>query len=695
MPKNQFNVGVDVGGTFTDLIAIDEAGARTVVKTPSTPSDPSIGMLQALRDAADVLALDFSEFMARVSRICHGTTVTTNAVIMHTGCKVGMLTTKGIRDTIEARRGIRELEYLYDYTYPQPAPLCPRNLRMPVEERVQADGSVHIPLNENDVRAAVGEFKEVGIQALAICFLWSFRNSAHEQRAAEICREELPGVYLSLSHEVAPLLGEYLRFQTTVVSAYVGPIIEHYMTAMVTKLTAAGYRGALLIVTSSGGLMNPSAITKKAAVTLTSGPASGPVAGVWYGELYGKNNVITIDMGGTSFDTSLIKNGEISIRAEQAVGGVYHIGLPSVDVHAVGVGGGTIAWLDEAGGMHVGPRSSGADPGPACYGHGGTAPTVTDANVVLGRLNPEHFIGGRMQLDRQAAGAAIKELADARGMAIEAMAQAIVTIAGAQMVDAIESISVRRGENPRDYALLVGGGAGPGHAAELAQTLGIEQVIVPRESSIFCAMGGIISDLRHDYTTSIESAVDAVDWGTLNGALTSMRTDAEQMLAMEEVPQSGRYYRIAADMKYVGQYHEITVDWPMNAEFCYTDGDLQTIVRLFHARHEALFAHHDVTDRVFIANIKLTAFGKVSRATPTRIAADTRGAQAYLKGERPVWFEQTGQAPTPIYDGDSMLAGVEIKGPCVVEQNTTTTIVPPHTTLLVSDYGDFIISVPV
>ena len=693
MAKTNYSVGVDIGGTFTDLIAIDDAGKRTVVKTPTTSADPSIGMLQALEDAAAALALDFTDFLGCVSRICHGTTVTTNAVIEHTGSKVGMLTTQGVRDTIEARRGIRELEYLYDYTYPQPQPLCPRNLRMSIEERVQADGSVHIPLNEEQVRVAVRDLRNHGVDALAVCFLWSFRNAGHEQRAAEICRQEYPDAYLSLSHEIAPLLGEYLRFQTTTVNAYVGPIIEGYMRAMVDKLTAAGYRGALLIVTSSGGLMSPHAIINKAAVTLTSGPASGPVAGVWYGGRYDTNNLITIDMGGTSFDTSLIRAGEISIRAEQAVGGVYHIGLPTVDVHAVGVGGGTIAWLDEAGGVHVGPQSSGAEPGPACYARGGTQATVTDANVVLGRLNPTYFIGGRMQLHAQAATAAVKTLADARGMTVEAMARAIVTIAAAQMVDAVETISVRRGENPRDYALLVGGGAGPGHAAELAQQLGVQRVIVPRESSIFCAVGGIISDLRHDYAASIENPADAVDWQALNATLATMRAEADDILEQEDVAPAERYYRIAADMKYVGQYHEISVDWPMNTEFRYSDADRQAIVQRFHERHETLFAHHDEADHVFVANIKLTAYGKVARAQPTRVATDTLGADAYLKGERPVWFEQTGLAPCPIYDGDRMLGGVEIAGPCVVEQNTTTIVVPPEVNLAVSEYGDFILSV--
>ena len=606
-----------------------------------------------------------------------------------------MLTTKGVRDTIEVRRGMRELEYLYDYTYPQPEPLCPRELRMPISERVQADGSIVTAMNEDEVRAAVRGFKQQGVEAIAVCFLWAFRNPAHELRAAEICREEFPDAYLSLSHQIAPILGEYLRFQTTTVNAYVGPIIKRYMSAMTKTLSEAGYRGALLIVTSSGGLMSPEAIMDRAAVTLTSGPASGPAAGMWYGNQYAMDNVITMDMGGTSFDTALVKNKEVSVRPEQIVAGVYHIGLPTVDVHAIGAGGGTIAWLDQAGGLHVGPQSTGADPGPACYNKGGTEPTITDANLVLGRLNPDNFIGGDIQLDKEASIRAVKKIADPKGMSVEEMARAIVTIAVVNMADAIEVISVRRGEHPRDYGLLVGGGAGPGHAAQLAKMMEIRKVIIPRESSIFCAVGGIISDLRHDYVASIETPAEAADWSKINALIDRMRAESTQVLELEKVAPEDRAFKVAADMKYLGQYHEINIDWPQRRNGGYSSVDLDDIVERFHARHEQLYAHHDEEEKTFISNIKLAAFGKVAKATAKPIPTADPGADGFKKGERPVWFEETGFVATPIYDGDAMLANVAVDGPCIVEQRTTTMVVPPQFTVNVTQYGDFLMNVPV
>jgi len=694
MANERFAVGVDIGGTFTDLVAIDEEGNRTVVKTPSTPEDPSIGMVSALKLAAEDLKMNFAEFLGKVSRICHGTTVTTNAVIVRSGAKMGMLTTKGVRDTIEVRRGMRELEYLYDYTYPQPEPLCPRNFRIPIEERIQADGSVYIPLNEEQVRNGVKKFKDEGVEAIAICLLWSFRNPKHELRAAEICREAFPEAYLSLSHEVTPILGEYLRFQSTTVNGYVGPIIRKYMTSMRKTLNDAGYRGALLIVTSSGGVMSPEAIMEKAGVTLTSGPATGPVAGIWYGEQYGIESLITMDMGGTSFDTSLVKNREISIRPGQVVAGVYHIGLPTVDVHAIGAGGGTIIWLDEAGGLHVGPQSAGADPGPACYMRGGTEPTITDANLVLGRLNPDYFIGGKIKLNKDVSIEAIKKIAEPKGMTVEEMARAIITIAVVNMTDATEVITVRRGENPKDYGLLVGGGAGPGHAAQLAKTLDISKVIIPRESSIFCAMGALISDIRHDYVTSLEKPTEELDWHGVNEIVATMKSEADKVLADEKVPVEERSYGISADMKYIGQYHEIDIQWPEKDDFIYSDKDISEIVERFHQRHEALYAHRDEEGKTFSSNLKLAAFGHVSKIKNKPIAAHNKDSSRNQKGTRSVWFEETGYLSTPIYDGDNMLAGVKVEGPCIIEQRTTTIVVPPEYDVEVSEYGDFIMNVP-
>jgi N-methylhydantoinase A len=460
-------------------------------------------------------------------------------------------------------------------------------------------------------------------------------------------------------------------------------------------LNDAGYRGALLIVTSSGGVMSPEAIMEKAGVTLTSGPATGPVAGIWYGEQYGIESLITMDMGGTSFDTSLVKNREISIRPGQVVAGVYHIGLPTVDVHAIGAGGGTIAWLDEAGGLHVGPQSAGADPGPACYMRGGTEPTITDANLVLGRLNPDYFIGGKIKLNKDVSIEAIKKIAEPKGMAVEEMARAIITIAVVNMTDATEVITVRRGENPKDYGLLVGGGAGPGHAAQLAKTLDISKVVIPRESSIFCAMGGLISDIRHDYVTSLEKPTEELDWHGVNEVVATMKSEADKVLDDEKVPVEERSYRISVDMKYIGQYHEIDIQWPEKDGFMYSEKDILEIEERFHEKHELLYAHRDEEGKTFSSNLKLAAFGHVSKIKNKPITIGDKDPSKYQKGTRDVWFEETGYVPTPIYDGDDMLAGVKVIGPCVIEQRTTTIVVPPEYSVEVSEYGDFIMNVPV
>jgi N-methylhydantoinase A len=691
MDDKRYLIGIDVGGTYTDLMAIDGRGEHIVVKTPSTPADPSLAMMAALAQAGAIAGVGPEAFLRQVARICHGTTVTTNAVIERTGARVGMLTTRGVRDTIEVRRGIRELDRLYDYTYAQPEPLCPRNLRIPIAERVQADGSVHLPLDEAEVRRAVAKLRAHGVQAIAICFLWSFRNPAHERRAAEICREEFPEAFLSLSHEVAPQLGEYLRFQTTTVNAYVGPIIRDYMSALEAKLGAAGCRAPVLIVTSSGGVMTPRAIMGRPAVTLTSGPATGPVAAIWCAGRYGIDHVISMDMGGTSFDTSLIKAGEISTRSEQTVAGVYHICLPAVDVHAIGAGGGTIAWLDEAGGLHVGPHSAGADPGPACYGKGGTRPTVTDANLVLGRLNPGAAIAGGIRLELRAARSAIASIAASKAMSVEDMARAIVTLVDVNMSEAIEVISIRRGEDPKDYALLAAGGAGAGHAAQLARMMKMRRVIVPRESGLLCALGCLISDIRHDSLASVERPTAALDWASVNAQCARMLAEAAALLDADGVAAQDRAYQLSAEMKYVGQYQQIEVEWPARNGFALGPDDAGEIERRFHARHEALYAHHDESEKTWVSNLKLAAFGRVGARIEARKMEAAGDARFALKGERPVWFEETGFAPAPIYDGETTPPGARAGGPCVIEMATTTIAVPPRCAVRVTEFGDFMI----
>jgi N-methylhydantoinase A len=686
----KYVIGVDVGGTFTDLISIDEEGNTFVVKTPSTPANPGLGVVNALDKAAAALNKKLPEFLPDVFRICHGTTVSTNAVLTLTGAKVGLLTTKGFRDIVEIRTGIREDSY--DYAVPMPEPLAPRHLRKGIEERVKWNGQEHAPLNEQEVREAVKYFREQCVESIGICFLWSFKNPAHERRAAEICREEFPEAYLSLSSTILPEIREYRRFSTTTINAYVGPALSKYIRYLLGELKKAGYTEELLITQSSAGVMSPEIAVEQAMRTVLSGPACGPAAGVYVGQLYGIKNLITTDMGGTSFDVALIKDAKPWMTDEAEVAGRYRIRLPMVDVHTIGAGGGSIAWLGLGNALHVGPQSAGADPGPACYMKGGTEPTSTDADLVLGYLNPEYYLGGEYKIDFELARKAIEEkIADPLGLDVTEAARSIVRILNSGMVDAISAVSVRRGEDPRRYAVVAAGGAGPVHAAALAKDLGIRQIIVPRLSSVFCAMGAVISDLRHDYVRTIATRSSEVDFDKFNKIYQEMEQEAHKTLEREAIAEKDRYFRPAMDMRYVGQFHEVEVDVPHGL---FGPEQLAEVIEHFHDRHESLYAFRDIVETEII-NVRLAAFGRVVEPSLKGFTYEGKDAGSHLKGKRDVFFEEAGGfISTPIYDGDVMKYGNIVEGPAIIEQVTTTMVVPPGYTIEVGQYGDFIMQVP-
>ena len=686
----KYVIGVDVGGTFTDLISIDEEGNTFVVKTPSTPANPGIGVINALDKAAAALNRALPDYLPDVFRICHGTTVSTNAVLTLTGAKVGLLTTRGFRDIVEIRTGIREDRY--DYGVPMPEPLAPRYLRKGIEERVKWNGGEQAPLNEQEVREAVRYFKAQGVESIGICFLWSFMNPAHETRAAEICREEFPEAYLSLSSRILPEIREYRRFSTTTINAYVGPALSKYIHYLMGELKKAGYTEELLITQSSSGVMSPEIAVEQAMRTVLSGPACGPAAGVYVGQLYGTNNLITTDMGGTSFDVALIKDGKPWMTDEAEVAGRYRIRLPMVDVHTVGAGGGSIAWLGLGNALHVGPQSAGADPGPACYMKGGAEPTSTDADLVLGYLNHEYYLGGDYKVSLELARNAIKEkIADPLGLDVTEAARSIVRILNCGMVDAISAVSVRRGEDPRRYAMVAAGGAGPVHAAGLAKALGISRIIVPRLSSVFCAMGAVISDLRHDYVRTVAVRSGEVDFDRFNTIYREMEQEAHETLGREAIAEEDRYFRPTMDMRYVGQFHEVQVEV---SHGLLGPEQLAEVIEHFHERHETLYAYKDIVETEII-NIRLAAFGRVVKPSLKGFDYEGQEAGAYLKGKRDVFFEEAGGfISTAIYDGDAMKYGNVVEGPAVIEQVTTTIVVPPCYTIEVGRYGDFIMQVP-
>ncbi len=684
-------VGVDVGGTFTDLVCIDEEGGMIVIKVPSTPADPSIGVIDALGKVAGVLEKGLRKFLADTVRICHSTTVSTNTVLTLTGAKVALLTTRGFKDVLEIRQGRRE--NVYDYGVPQPKPLVPRYLRVGIEERVKWNGEVDTPLNEEEVRKAVRYFREQGVEAIAICFLWSPVNSTNEKRAAEICQEEFPKAYLSVSSSILPEIREYKRFSTVVMNSYVGPALSNYVRKLDSDLKDAGYKEAFLITQSNGGVMSPGIAAEQAVRTLLSGPACAPAAGLFLTEPYGFRNLITVDMGGTSFDVALIKEGKPWMDSERAVGGVYHLRVPVVDVHTIGAGGGSIAWLDARGRLHVGPQSAGAEPGPPCYMKGGEDPTVTDADLILGYLNPDYFLGGEVKLNPEASRKAVKErIADPLGMDVVEAARSISAIIDASMVDGISVVSIQRGEDPRDYAMVAAGGAGPVHAARLAKALHIGQILIPRVSSVLCALGAVISDLRHDYVRTVTTRTDEADLNRINKLFQEMEEEANETLDREGVPEQDRYFTRSMDMRYVGQFHEVEVEIPSQVV---TEEEVPKYVERFHQRHEALYGYRDIvpTEIIFL---RLTAFGRVTKPSLKEQPYAGKDAAQYLKAKRDAFFEEAGGSIlTPIYDGDAMMHGNVIQGPAIVEQKTTTIVIPPGYNLEVARYGDYLIRAPI
>ena len=683
----KYVVGIDTGGTFTDLICVDEEGASIIIKTPSTPEDPSKAVVDGLNDMAVKLAKDLPGFLSDVTRICHGTTVTTNTVLTWTGAKVGLICTKGFRDTLGIRFGIRETPY--DYTIPAPKALSPRYLRVPIEERIKWNGEVVKPLNEAEVRDACQYFKAQGVEAIVVGFVWSFKNPSHERRAVAICREELPDVYVCGSCDVQPEIREYWRISTATLNAYVGPNLSGYLKNLVKTLKESGFQGQLLVTQSNAGVIFPEIAIEQAVRTILSGPACGPAAAAYLASPLDLRNLITIDMGGTSLDVCLIKDGQPCTALETAVAGVYHLKLPLIDVHTIGAGGGSIAWLDKMNVLHLGPQSAGAVPGPVCYNKGGTEPTSTDADLVLGYLNPDYFLGGEMSVDIEAARTAIKEkIAEPLGIDVITAARSIRKVIDHSMSDAISQVSVERGEDPRKYTLVAAGGAGPVHVADLARPLGINQILISRTSSIFCALGSIIADLRHDLVRSVVVKTDQAGTDNLNITFRDMKTEGDGYLEREGIVPDDRYYGKSIDMRYKGQFHEVELSIT-EAEL--TDESIENIVADFHQKHEELYAYRDIVETEMI-NLRLAAYGKV--VTPSRKAIVEKSADAgkYVKGKRDVYFEKKfGFVPTTIYDGDNMVAGNIVEGPAIVEQKTTTVVVPPMARLEVTEYGDYLV----
>jgi N-methylhydantoinase A len=678
-----YRVGVDIGGTFTDMLVTDESGDARLYKSPTTPRDPSLGVLQTLERAASELELSMDEFLPRVEAIIHGTTITTNAVLTGEGARAGFVTTKGFRDVLNMRRGLKARQF---EKYAPPPPLIPRHRIQVVEERVTVDGDVMVPLNEDDVRAAAGYFRDEGVEAVAVSCLWSFRNPTHEERIGQILEQELPDVYVSLSTEVLPQIRVYERHSTTALNAYVGPVLKRYLVRLQQELGSRGFHGTLLIMQSNGGVMSPELAQRFAVNTLLSGPAGGPLAGVFYAATHELQNAITIDMGGTSFDVSLVADGTPAVTTEAEIGG-HRVASPVIDIHTIGAGGGSIAWIDSGGLLTVGPKSAGADPGPACYGHGGTDPTVTDADLLLGYLDPDFFHGGELKLDVETARKAVAGIAASLGVDETEAAAGIYRVVNANMAAALSVVSVERGHDPREFVLVVAGGAGPIHAAEIARELEIPLILIPRESSVFCAVGMLISDLKHDYVRTYARDLDKVALGEVDVLYRDMAEDARATLLEEGVPEGRIEIDHAVDLRYVGQFNEVEV--PARVAEGVTGEALDEMVAAFHQRHDTLYGYSMPGAPVELINLRVSARGITDKPQFTTAEAGGEDPSAARRGERRAYFDGD-FVDVPVYDALRLVNGHVVAGPAIVDQPTTTIVVPPSFELVCDHYNNFL-----
>lgn len=683
-------LGIDVGGTFTDFVIARDGEPPRIHKTLSTPADPSIAVVEGLEQIAAAMQppQTLRQFAAAIDTIVHGTTVTTNATLTSTGARCGLLTTDGLRDALEMRRGIREEQY--NNRYRNVKPLVPRARRIGVSGRIDRDGHEIAPLDLAAVRRTLAEWKRGGVQAVAVCFMNSFANPAHEQAAAAVVREEMPDAYLSVSSEVLPSIRFYPRVSTTALNAYVGPKLGHYLDQLVGRLAGAGFGGLLLIMQSNGGLITPQAAREKAAMTLLSGPAGGPGAGLFYVGVHDQDRCVTTDMGGTSFETS-VAVGAPMLKSDGEIAR-HKIGLPMLDIHTIGAGGGSIGWLDEGGMLRVGPQSAGADPGPACYGHGGTQPTTTDANVVLGYLDPAYFAGGRMKLDVDAARRAIDEhIAQPMGLTLERAAAGMYRVACNNMAQGVREVTIKRGYDPREFPLIPGGGAGPIHACLICSELEIPLLIVPREASVLCAFGMLMCDLKHDFVRTFVGRLESLDWERLSTMVETMREDGARQLESERVARGAQRFELWLDCRYLKQYHEVSVAVALDA-IARRDG--HAIARAFHDEHQRLFGYTLEAEGspIEIINVRLQAIGATARPTYRRDERGSADASPARKGRRSMYVpERDAFAEVDIYDGHRMHCGQRLTGPALIEQQTTAIFVSDGFDCVVDEMGSFVL----
>jgi len=671
-------MAVDIGGTFTDLIAFDDTAGRIhQAKSLTTPRDPVTGVIDCIRKTA----LD----PAAISNLIHGSTIAINTLIERKGATVGLLVTRGTRDVYIIGRGNRP--EAYNLFFHRARPLVPRHRTMEIAERLYASGEVRERLNRESVREACAALAKDGVDAVAVCFLHSYANTEHEQAAGAIVEAALPDAFVSLSHEILREYREYERISTTVVNAYIGPTVGGYVRNLQSRLEGIGFRGDLAIMQSNGGVMAPAAAIKRPVMMMESGPVGGIIASAQIGKALGYGNVVSFDMGGTTAKAALVRDGEPATTEGYYVGGYangHPVMVPVVDVVEVGAGGGSIAWIDEVGALKVGPQSAGADPGPIAYRNGGAEPTITDANVVLGRIGTGDFLGGEMRLDRDGAAHGIDERVGRRlDMDMAEAARAIIEIAIAKMSLAVREVSVAKGYDPRDFALVASGGAGPPHALAIARELHIPTVIVPVFPSHFSALGMLMADERHDLSRTYYAELAEADFEQLRRIAAEMQDTAGGLITggLEVAHQ------LLFDLRYVGQEFALSV--PVTAAQLRA-ADRTAIRAAFDALHEQRYAHHAAEEPVEMINLRLVALGRRPKLVLPPIP---RTGLPQPRERRAVWLEAGGPVECPVYRRDEMPAGMAIDGPALVSEYGSTTVIFAGDRLVVAETGEMIVTV--
>jgi N-methylhydantoinase A len=680
-----WRIGVDVGGTFTDIVVVDCNGTLHVAKVPSTPSQPSAGVMAAIEAAARRAGVSINELLAQCTHFVHGSTVATNIILERRGDPIGMLVTRGFRDSLQIRRGIRA--NAWDHRTPFPPALVPRHLRLPVSGRIDRTGVEIEPLSEADICTAIETLKAEGIRSVAVCFFNSFINDIHERAAADILQEEYPGVSISLSSRVAPIIGEYERGSTTAVNAYVAPRVIAYVQELAADLREHGLKSPLHLVQNNGGALTLAALKQRPAALLLSGPA----AGIGALQLYGKNlpgpGLLSMEIGGTSCDVTLVREGEAETGAEFELSGL-HVALPSVDIHSIGAGGGTIAYVDRGGMLFVGPRGAGADPGPVCYGRGGEEPTVTDAQLVLGRLSPNVFGDqGALRVDR-ARDAISTRIAKPLGVSTTDAAAGILKLLDQQLFHAVQKLSAERGHDPRRFTLVAAGGAGPMHGAWVGRNLHSPAVYVPRLAGAFCALGMLNVPARHEFARAMIAPLNETVQNALPPIFCALEAQATAVLNGEGFPAGKRELMHELVLRHPGQLGALGIPIENGSKF-----DLNRVKETFLTLHQQVYGHHDASGQIEITAARVIGRGLL----PTLQLAKKceRNEPAPIASRRDVYFEEPGAfVPTDIYPGRDLLPGMKIVGPAVIEEATTSIVVGSQDICVVDAFDNFMITFP-